>query len=162
MFSSFLPKIILEKGHEDQILMCKYRRDFCVLSLRLLQSPDLSLYELRGLLTSKKYVIPETLIESFDQALSTLNEEGIGNLLDNVDILVKIMNRSDDHLNTSGSVIAKSSIVGYYLRRFIVYFDKLTFSEVTKVYEDFQGYYEELQKMSKFAKANDEKNVDTW
>uniref|UniRef100_A0A6P7GJP6 Uncharacterized protein LOC114343268 n=1 Tax=Diabrotica virgifera virgifera TaxID=50390 RepID=A0A6P7GJP6_DIAVI len=102
------------KEMEDQALMCKYRRDFCVLTLRLIQSPDLPLFDLRKLLTSKKYVIPDSLIESFDQTLATLNEEGIGNLLDIVDTLLKIMDKSDDPLN-SNSAIAKTSIAGKIL-----------------------------------------------
>ncbi|XP_056636653.1 anaphase-promoting complex subunit 5 [Diorhabda sublineata] len=148
------------KEMDDQVLMCKYRRDFCVLILRLLQSPDLPLLELKNLLNSKKYVIPDSLMESFDQTLATLNEEGIGNLLDIVDSLVKIMSRSEDHPNST-SVIAKTSIAGYYIRRFIVYFEKLTFSEVVKVFEDFQAYYEEIQKCTNFLNPDDE-NTDSW
>ncbi|XP_072399918.1 anaphase-promoting complex subunit 5 isoform X1 [Diabrotica undecimpunctata] len=148
------------KEMEDQALMCKYRRDFCVLTLRLIQSPDLPLFDLRKLLTSKKYVIPDSLIESFDQTLATLNEEGIGNLLDIVDSLLKIMDKSDDPLNSNSS-IAKTSIAGYYLRRFIVFFEKLTFSEVAKVYEDFQTYYNELEKSAKHIQT-DEEPADNW
>ncbi|CAH1158814.1 unnamed protein product [Phyllotreta striolata] len=135
------------KEMDDLVLMCKYRRDFGVLILNLIQSPDIPLRKLKSLLASEKYTIPKSLVESLDQTLTTLNEDGVGNLSDIVDSLVKIMNRSDDHLNsTTISAIAKSSIVGYYLRRFILNFDKLTFSEVVKVYEDFQKYYEDFEK----------------
>ncbi|KAG5897864.1 hypothetical protein JTB14_024896 [Gonioctena quinquepunctata] len=148
-----------EDGTEVKVLRCKHRRDFCVLMLRLLQSPDLPHLELRNLFTSKKYSIPQVLIETFNQDLANLNSQGVGNLLDIVDSLEKIMNRADDPTNSS--VIAKSSIVGYYLRRFIVYFDKLTFSEVTGVYEDFQRYYQEWHRTSKFLNTQEE-TIDTW
>nr|XP_023020876.1 anaphase-promoting complex subunit 5 [Leptinotarsa decemlineata] len=147
------------KGMEDEVLRCKYRRDFSVLMLRLLQSPDLPHHELRNLFTSKKYLIPQTLIESFNQSLSTLNKLGVGNLLDIVESLQKLMNHADDP--TNNGVIAKSSIVGYYLRRFNVYFDKLTFSEVTGVYENFQRYYEEWRRTSRFLNTAEE-TVDNW
>lgn len=152
----------------DEVLCCKYRRDFCVLILRLLQSPDLPLWELRNLLTSKKYTLPETLINSFDQILADLNDSGIGQLSDIVDSLNKLMTFSENTINenksflTSGScTIAKTSVVGYYLRRFIIHFDKLTFSEVTGVYEAFQRYYDEWRKNSKFLKVH-ELNLDDW
>ncbi|KAJ8948335.1 hypothetical protein NQ318_019320 [Aromia moschata] len=155
------------KNMDDEVLRCRYRRDFCVLVLRLLQSPDLPLLELRKLLTSKKYTLPQTLIDSFDQTLLNLNESGIGHLLDIVDSLNKIMSFSDNTMNESKSFltnnsnsIAKTSIVGYYLRRFIIHFDKLTFSEATGVYESFQRYYEEWQKSSKF--VNMQEVMQDW
>lgn len=37
-------------------------------------------------------------------------------------------------------------VSGYFLRRLIVNFEKLTFSEVTSVYLTFKKYYEEWQK----------------
>ncbi|CAH1119671.1 unnamed protein product [Phaedon cochleariae] len=146
------------KNMENGVLRCKYRRDFCVLILRLLQSPEIPLLELYNLLTSNKYHIPQSLFESFDTTLVNLNTQGVGSLLDVTESLQKIINRPDDPLNT---IIAKSSIIGYYLRRFIVYFDKLTFSEVTGVYEDFQRYFQEMCRSSKFMN-NQEDNLETW
>ncbi|RZC39864.1 anaphase-promoting complex subunit 5, partial [Asbolus verrucosus] len=46
----------------------------------------------------------------------------------------------------SNCSVSKSSIVGCFLRRLIVNFDKLTFSEVTSVFLTFKKYYEEWQK----------------
>lgn len=43
----------------------------------------------------------------------------------------------------------------------MVFFDKLTFSEVTSLYEGFQRYYEEWFKNSKFTHLPDE-NFDSW
>lgn len=43
----------------------------------------------------------------------------------------------------------------------MVFFDKLTFSEVIGLYEDFQRYYEEWIKTSKFTNLPDE-NFDAW
>lgn len=106
---------------EDEVLRCKYRRDFCVLILRLIQSPDLSLLDFRNLLTSKKYTLPKTVLESFDETLKELNDLGVGRLLDIVDSL-KILSHPDNTLNESKSFttssnnpIAKNSVVGKFI-----------------------------------------------
>lgn len=104
---------------EDEVLKCRYRRDFCVLILRLIQSPDLSLVDFRNLLTSKKYTLPKTLVDSFDQILAEINEIGIGKLLDVVESLDKILSHLDNSVNesksfttNSASAIARTSVVG--------------------------------------------------
>ncbi|CAH1961189.1 unnamed protein product [Acanthoscelides obtectus] len=155
------------KNIEDKALCCKHRRDMCVLILRLLQSPDLSLSKLQDLLTSSKYVIPSEVVESLDKDLHDLYSGGIGFLLDIVESLEKIMAVPDSSLNESkslmiGSVFAKTSIVGHYIRRFAVYFDKLTFSEMTAVYENFQKYYEQWQKNFIKHGKTQEKDMDVW
>ncbi|VEN54817.1 unnamed protein product [Callosobruchus maculatus] len=155
------------KDMDDEALRCKHRRDMCVLILRLLQSPDLSLSQLHDLLSSSKYVIPNNVIESFDKVLADLYKGGIGYLLDIVESLEKIMAISDTSLSESksfilGSAFAKTSIVGHYVRRFAVYFDKLTFSEMTSVYENFQCYYEQWQKNFLKCGKSQESNFDMW
>nr|CAI5862934.1 unnamed protein product [Callosobruchus analis] len=155
------------KDMEDEALRCKHRRDMCVLILHLLQSPDLSLTQLHDLLSSSKYVIPNKVVESFDMVLADLHKGGIGYLLDVVESLEKIMAISDTSLSESksfmiGNAFAKTSIVGHYIRRFAVYFDKLTFSEMTSVYENFQCYYEQWQKNFLKCGKSQESNFDMW
>lgn len=111
------------KGMEDEVLRCKYRKDFCVLILRLIQSPDLTLLDFRNLLTSKKYTLPKTVLDSFDQNLADMNQVGVGKLLDIVDSLDKILSHSDNTLNESKSfstntscAIAKSSVIGKFCK----------------------------------------------
>lgn len=106
---------------EDEVLKCKYRRDFCVLILRLIQSPDLSLLDFRNLLTSNKFTLPKTVLDSFDQTLAEINEIGVSKLLDILDSLEKILSNLDNTLNesksfttNSGSAIAKTSVVGEF------------------------------------------------
>ncbi|KAJ8969112.1 hypothetical protein NQ314_001922 [Rhamnusium bicolor] len=71
------------------------------------------------------------------------------------------LNDSKIFLSNSSNAVAKTSVVGYYLRRFIIHFDKLTFSEATGVYEAFQRYYEEWSKNTKFMNTQ-EVNLDDW
>lgn len=44
----------------------------------------------------------------------------------------------------------------------MVFFDKLTFSEVTCLYEGFQRYYEEWVKSSKLTNIPPDDNFDIW
>ncbi|XP_008190332.1 anaphase-promoting complex subunit 5 [Tribolium castaneum] len=133
---------------DDGVLKARYRRDFCVLILKLLQSPDLSLEELRNILVSTKYEVHQSVIEAFDETLASLYTNGTGTMLDIIDSFNRIMTFNE---NIAAGIepncfVSKSSIVGYYLRRLIVNFDKLTFSEVTSVYLTFKRYYEDWQK----------------
>lgn len=86
--------------------------------LQLLQSPDLPLAELRGLLTSTKYEIPTSVIRLFDENLAAMNAVGVGCLLDFVDTVDKIlfidnnMNESKSFLSNNTGAIARTSIVG--------------------------------------------------
>lgn len=128
------------KNIENESLKCEYRRNFCVLILKLLQSPDLSLEELQYLLKSSKYNIPEEVITAFNDELASINDGGTDQILDTVDTFSRTMTY-DNTLDTNRSFITKNSVLGYYFRRLIVNFDKLTFSEVTRVFLAFQHYY---------------------
>lgn len=103
---------------EDDVLMCKYRRDFCVLILCLIQSPDLSLLEFRKLLTSPKFSLPETVLNSFDETLDEIREIGVGKLLDMVDSLDKVLSPSDSvndsktYPTNNSFPVAKTSVIG--------------------------------------------------
>ena len=135
-------------NEEDGVLKARYRRDFCVLILKLLQSPDLSLTELSNILVSANYKVHPNVRESFNDTLANLYANGTGTMLDIIDSLNRNMtfNESIGPGLDTYCIVSKSSVVGYFLRRLIVNFDKLTFSEVTSVYLTFQKYYEQWQK----------------
>lgn len=99
---------------DDGVLKAKYRRDFCVLILKLLQSPDLSLEELRNVLVSTKYEVHQSVIEAFDDTLANLYSNGTGTMLDIIDSFNRIMTFNE---NIAAGVepncfVSKSSIVG--------------------------------------------------
>ncbi|KAK4872855.1 hypothetical protein RN001_014884 [Aquatica leii] len=117
-------------------------RDFCILILKLIQSPDLMLEELLDILTCGKYLIHQEVIDSFNDTLRHLNEDGIDYLLLVMDNIGKlILHDTDIVMNKTISQINKKSVIGYYLRRLLINFDKLTFSEVSSVISSFQRYY---------------------
>ncbi|KAF5289260.1 hypothetical protein FQA39_LY15190 [Lamprigera yunnana] len=117
-------------------------RDFCVLILKLIQSPDLTREELLEVLTSGKYLTHQEVIHGFNSTLKHLNEDGIDYLLNVIDNIGKLILRdSDTVVNKLMAQINKKSVIGYYLRRLLLNFDKLTFSDVSGVVGSFQRYY---------------------
>ncbi|XP_050302201.1 anaphase-promoting complex subunit 5 [Anthonomus grandis grandis] len=125
------------------------RRAFCIQSLNILQGPDLILTNLRHLLQSDMALHP--ICENFDLNLKYIYQNGIGSLMDIIDDLRQVLNgdpnQTDKNPLAPNSVIVRNSVVGYFLRRFIVFFEKLSISEVSALYEAYLRYYTEWKKM---------------
>ncbi|CAH0545836.1 unnamed protein product [Brassicogethes aeneus] len=139
------------KSLKNSIAQCSFRRNFACLCLQLMQRPDLTLKDLRDLLQSDKYRVPIEVLDAFDETLEAMYHNGSGYMLDNVDSFsrcIQVQSDTDSKL-CPRTFVAKNSVVGYYVRRLIVYFDNLTFSEITGVYLAFQRYYERWKNLSK-------------
>ncbi|XP_060520382.1 anaphase-promoting complex subunit 5 [Cylas formicarius] len=136
-----------EKGMVTDFENVKYKKSFCLLALRVLQGPDLKLAELKQLLVSRPEL--ESMSQNFNETLQEVYSSGVGFLLDIVDNLKQLMSYNNQNLNESKPMsvtsitVSKNSVVGYFLRRFIMYFEKLTFSEVAGLYRSFQRYFSE-------------------
>lgn len=87
-----------------------HRKDFCILILQLIQSPDLSLAELRNLLISGKYNIEPRFVTKFDCAIKDLYTVGVSNLLDLAEYISRLT--IDLQLNGIWCQINKNSILG--------------------------------------------------
>lgn len=98
----------------DRLLSPKCRRDFCVLVLKLLQSPDLSLEELIKILGTDQYEIPSRVLEIFDESLTNVYENGSAILLDTVESLNGKMGISELLPSSVENTcfVSKGSVVG--------------------------------------------------
>lgn len=99
----------------DETTKTRYRRDFCVLILKLLQSPDLTLDELHTILISPQYNVHPQIITSFNDVLLDLATNGSGSLLDIIDSLNRIMTFNDNSIVPgieTSYFISKNSVVG--------------------------------------------------
>lgn len=115
-----------------------HRRDFCMLVLKLIQSPDMELSEFMALLQSGQYSWLPAHISALKKALAEINDGGVCA----VQTLIHDLNTtifSDSALLQP--VVNKSSIIGLFLRRIIIFFDKLTFSQIVAVYRSYKAYY---------------------
>lgn len=116
----------------------KYRRQFCMLLLKLIQYPDMSYKDLHNLLTSPLYGIKKSHLEGFEYLMMLLHKLGIEILFDLQNLMDKLMSES---ASTNGGV-SQYGIVGLYLRRVHVTLDKMTFPELMMLYKNIKTYYE--------------------
>ncbi|XP_045463070.1 anaphase-promoting complex subunit 5 [Harmonia axyridis] len=139
----------------------KCTRDFCIMLIKVLQKPDLELSELWSLLISESYELPPALLITFKDELLLITRKGIEALVDYIDNLNRLM-EYENSLAYDYFSIAKTSVVGVYLRRLIVNFDRLTFFEVTEVFSEFQKYCKDFEELSLEQENVKELNMDNW
>ncbi|XP_044758566.1 anaphase-promoting complex subunit 5 isoform X2 [Coccinella septempunctata] len=118
-------------------------RDFCFMLINLLQKPDIELSELWGHIHLTTDQIPSDLLETFKDELLFIYRNGIEALVEYIDNLNRLM-EYDNSLTFDYFFISKTSVIGVYLRRLIVNFNRLTFFEVTEVYSEFEKYCKDL------------------
>ncbi|XP_012256347.2 anaphase-promoting complex subunit 5 isoform X2 [Athalia rosae] len=115
------------------------RRDFCILALKLIQSPDLDLRSLLKLIRSEEYIL-QRLASQLENKFELLYEMGVKGLLDLSDSLMHLMDPALD-LCHSHPALNKNSVLGLYTRRIVISLEKLSFYQVVALYESFKSYY---------------------
>ena len=76
--------------------------------------------------------------------MAKIVSEGVGGLMDlsvSLEKMVSHEKRLQDDINIP--LLHRASVVGLFLRRIILSFDKLNFSEVSHLYHNFKEYYEQ-------------------
>ncbi|KAK9500422.1 hypothetical protein O3M35_001692 [Rhynocoris fuscipes] len=137
-----------------------FRRDFCMLVLKLIQSPDKDYEDFIKLLESNKYTLLPELISNFKNLVQKLLESDVGHLMD---ILIDVFNIPvDSNLNNDrdSMLISKSSKIGIFLRRVRLFFDKLSFSETIGMYKAFRNYILTSKNKVKFDKSKISQDPD--
>ncbi|PSN35870.1 Anaphase-promoting complex subunit 5 [Blattella germanica] len=143
-FCSFKNKVRTDQMHKFDDgtrfgLEPHYKRDFCTLVLKLIQCPDLELHELQAILTSGNYNLLPLHLQNFNQQLMEIHQNGVGSILDLIQNLSRLI---VEPTHMVAPVVHKSSIIGLYIRRIMILFDKLSFSQVVGIYQTFKQYYE--------------------
>ncbi|CAG9773305.1 unnamed protein product [Ceutorhynchus assimilis] len=147
----------------------KVTRAFCLLSLKMLQGSDVRLYELKSIMHPSAEVL-KVAFEKFDENLENLYTKGIEFLLGLVDELKLVLIKDEFNRtvpsDTTGSaakgIVTKNSVIGHFLRRFIVYFETLNFSEVSGLYQAFIRFYEEWKKESQNSLSTVVSSQEEW
>ncbi|KAJ0181778.1 hypothetical protein K1T71_002500 [Dendrolimus kikuchii] len=124
----------------DCTMAPKYRKDFCMLALKLIQCPDMEFKELETLLTDGRYNLLSVHLQNFCVRLQNIYVNGISALIDCVTSTVdKLMFEQSE---THPCIITRYSVLGAYLRRILIYLEKLTFVQVVSLYKAFCLYYQ--------------------
>ncbi|CAH0393703.1 unnamed protein product [Bemisia tabaci] len=121
-------------NRSDGSLSIHQRRDFCMLILRLIQCPDMSFEELVNEIQNGKFKPEPELVKSFIDQVSIILDEDVGHLIEVINSMGGLML---DH-DTVGPLVNKSSPVGVFLRRVLLCFDKLTFSQTLRIYQSYK------------------------
>ncbi|KAF3423832.1 hypothetical protein E2986_00315 [Frieseomelitta varia] len=114
------------------------RRDFCLIALKLIQSPDMDLNTLLNILHSPEYIL-HRFARQMEVQLNMLTGKGVEGLLDLFDNVGRLMKPTLDH-SLSLPALNKNSVLGLYIRRVIIFFEKLPFDQVVALYEALKKY----------------------
>lgn len=114
------------------------RRDFCLASLKLIQSADMELNSLLNTLYIPEYAL-HRFADQLEVKLDMLYKKGIDGLLDLFDSLRRMI-EPKEHLPVS--ILNKNSVLGLYVRRMLIFFEKLAFDQVVVLYNDLKKYIE--------------------
>ncbi|XP_053600479.1 anaphase-promoting complex subunit 5 isoform X2 [Plodia interpunctella] len=141
---AFIREYGLLKIEAKEMIDCtmapKYRKDFCILALKLIQCPDMEFKELEALLKDGRYNLLSVHIQNFCVRLQNIYANGINALKDCVTSTIdKLMVEQSE---TNPCIITRYSVLGFYLRRIMLYLDKLSFSQVVSLYKSFCLYYQ--------------------
>lgn len=115
------------------------RRDFCLASLKLIQSADLELTALLDMLYEPEYAL-HRFADQLEVELDVLYEKGVDGLLDLFDSLRRLMEPKDHSLSLPA--LNRNSVLGLYVRRMLIFFEKLAFDQVVILYNDLKKYIE--------------------
>lgn len=115
------------------------KRDFMTSILKLIQSPDMTLKDLTD---QVQPILKQSHYEIFNERLRGFYQEGVLLLMDFFQDVTKQLS------DPNNGVISSSSVLGLFLRRMIVAFEKLSFSQVTKLFTRYKEYYDTGQTQS--------------
>lgn len=107
----------------------------------------MELNTLLNTLHSSEYTL-DRIADRLEFYLNVLCEEGIEKLLDLIDNLAQLMKASSDHPSSSPA-LNKNSVLGIYVRRIIIFFEKLQFDQVVLLYEALKQFVERKNVSSK-------------
>ncbi|KAK6628847.1 hypothetical protein RUM43_002663 [Polyplax serrata] len=135
MASSLTNGLNLDGGMETGVDNSAYIRGFCMLSLKLIQSPDIDFNSLKDLISGKTtgYKISPLLQKKFQEQVDELLEEGVGALLDMIGSAGRL-------IGSAIGQVTRSSGLGLFLRRVLLYFDKLPFSQIVQLHKQYEIY----------------------
>jgi len=96
--------------------------------------------ELNALLNTLSLYALHRFADQLEVELDVLYEKGIDGLLDLFDNLRRMIEPKEHPLSIS--MLNKNSVLGLYVRRMLIFFEKLAFDQVVVLYNDLKKYIE--------------------
>lgn len=135
---------IPHENSRDVMVNSKFHRTFSMLLLHLIQCPDLTFEELNNLISCGKYQLPEFFIKTYYSEVHRI----INNDLDAIMAMFK---------NLDGNIIEHSipkahqlkiinncSPIGIFVRRIMVFFNKMLFLQTNAVMKELKNCCNEI------------------
>uniref|UniRef100_T1IR26 Anaphase-promoting complex subunit 5 n=1 Tax=Strigamia maritima TaxID=126957 RepID=T1IR26_STRMM len=110
-------------------------RNIALNILRFIQGPDIELPELLKILQSN---ISPKFHETFKERLSEIYNQSLAGFIEYIQSVEILMVEPTPTV----PIVHKSSVIGLFLRRMLLAFDKLSFSQVYKLHANFELYYQ--------------------
>ncbi|XP_012542546.1 anaphase-promoting complex subunit 5 [Monomorium pharaonis] len=129
--------ILIKEYCNDTTREITERRNFCLASLKLIQSADMELDALLNMLYEPEYAL-HRFADRLEINLDAIHEKGIDELLDLFDNLRRLMESKDHALALPA--LSRNSVLGLYVRRMLIFFEKLAFDQVVALYNDMEKY----------------------
>lgn len=139
MIIHYLQDYQMANRSTDDPIYLRFHRTFTMLVLHLIQCPDLTFEELNNLMSCGKYQLPSHFIRRFHiKILRVINND--------VDGMVDMFKCIDGNFVDSGlpkvhhkKTINGSSPIGIFLRRGVIFFDKMLFLQIEAVIKELKN-----------------------
>ncbi|KAL0098394.1 hypothetical protein PUN28_008359 [Cardiocondyla obscurior] len=131
--------ILIKEYCNDNTKGIMERRNFCLVSLKLIQSADMEKDALLNMLQEPEYSL-HRYAGRLEINLDVIQEKGIDELLDLFDNLRRLMESKDA---LALPVLSRNSVLGLYVRRMLIFFEKLAFDQVVALHNDLEKYARE-------------------
>lgn len=116
----------------------KYRRQFSMLLLKLIQYPDMSYKDLHGCLQISYGGIDPRHLRYFAELMENISTIGVDILFD-LQIFIGHLLTEDKDVN---NIVNQFGIVGFYIRRVLLALNKMSFPDIIDLYKSILAYYE--------------------
>uniref|UniRef100_A0A0K2VFI6 Anaphase-promoting complex subunit 5 n=1 Tax=Lepeophtheirus salmonis TaxID=72036 RepID=A0A0K2VFI6_LEPSM len=127
---------LLIRNYEHELrseLTTTQRSSVALTILKLIQSSEFSCSTL--ILKNTLQSLPKGLANEWRRSLALTVADGVGGL---IDLKISLENALSD---SNANALHRSSVVGIFFKKLILYFESLTFSEVSHLFENFKLYY---------------------
>lgn len=114
----------------------KYRRQFSMLLLRLIQYPDMSYKDLHGCLTHPHTGIDPRHLQYFEEQMERISSVGIDILFDLQIYIGRLL------VEEKNNIVNQFGIVGFYIRRILLALNKMWFTDMVDLFKSIITYYE--------------------
>lgn len=129
-----------QENTRDNVENSKFHRTFSMLILHLIQCPDLTFEELHNLISCGKYQLPQFFINTYHLEIHRIINSDLNTTMDMFKNLEgSILDHGLPKVHQQ-KIINSGSPTGVFLRRIMVFFEKMLFVQFEAVMKEVQNH----------------------